>query len=439
MRRALRLVALVLALAIALALVGSLLLRVHAARRLEQAQNRFQTEVGSLDIAAYVPDPVAEAENGARWFVAGAQALILSDADWDLVNRRIRTLGEPWPPQDQEAIVALLEAQSGALELLQRAGELDSGDFGIDYERWFEAELPNFVELLQAGRVLAVRCDWEEQSGDLEAATATLRTLERLAATQLHEPPVIGLLAGSAVERIYLDRLESLLQRIDDPAELQRLRADLDHLSDAALDPRVPFSADIAVTSAWIRERGPFTEATFVANFDPEADAVLRGLLRRAGYADLVAAVQLEAAMAMLARWEDPLAEAHEAAFLPDGRRRSWVPGADRLAAFVTPNFSDAMRRAQATRSARALARTALDLRQTGLEAGAYPPRLEDPPVSEYSGETATYRVGDDGAEIAFPAAERAWEDLMGPHAVPRRGLMFPVTLRLRWRLPPLG
>jgi hypothetical protein len=192
--------------------------RWYSTHRLERAMRRFEAEAGSLDLAAYAPPAIEDRrQNAALWLRAGADALYFDPRQSALLERRIVALGEPWPADDTAAFGALLADHAAARQLLGRAALLERSSFEIRYQDGADADIPDFLTLLRAGRLLAVECDFRQQRGETDAALAALHLLERLTAAQRSESVLIALLAGSATERLYLDRLEAVLRATDDP------------------------------------------------------------------------------------------------------------------------------------------------------------------------------------------------------------------------------
>jgi len=437
--RALRRIGLAAAALAVIALAAALALRLYSTRRLERAIERFESEAGSLDLATYAPPPVEDrSRNAALWLQAGAQALLLDPEQNRLIERRIGALGEPWTAADAEAFAALRAEHDPARGLMHRAAGLDRSSFEIDYGRGAEADLPDFLALLRAGRILAVECDFELQRGRLEPALAALHLLERLTAVQRAESALIALLAGAAVERLYHDRLEAILQVVEDEDTLRRLRRDLDHLDAATVAPQRPFAADTAAVIPWVlRHAGEWPDW---AGPEPASGLLPNGVvsgLSTIGLGRAAAAMVLEIGVRTVQSVEVPAAAIDPAAYAREVMMdvRSPVPYAARLARVLAPNYLHAIRREQWVRSARALGRLALDLRLSRAGHGAYPRPPIDLPVSAATGETAVYRILEDGGvEVVYPETEASWD--AEDRRADKTGKISSAKVNLRWRLP---
>jgi hypothetical protein len=437
MSRAGRRFGLFLALAVVVVLGAMLVLRRQSTRRLERAIARFEAEAGSLDLSTYAPPPVERRENAALWLRAGAGALILDTPQNVLIERRVRALGEPWTPADAESFAALLADHEPARRLIDRAASLERSSFEIEYRRGAEAEIPDFLSLLRAARLLAVECDFRQQRGESEPALAALHLLERLTAAQRAETVLIALLAGSATERLYLDRLEAMLQLVADPDAVRALRRDLEHLDSSTVPPQRSFAADTAAVIPWILRNPGEWPSEISPAAGRSAPGPLRPYIALIGLDRKAAALVLEMGLQTVesvtipsARWD--AGEQTRARKAPD----RLVPSAATIARALAPNYRHAIQRLQWIQSARALGRLAVDLRLSRLGHGVYPSQPADLPLSAATGETAVYRILDDGTvEVAFPAAEANWE--IEEARADQTGKIGTADYNLRWRLPP--
>jgi hypothetical protein len=426
-----------LATVVVIVLAVTLAVRLYATRHLERALARFEAAGGHLDLADYAPPPIEDrTQNAALWLRAGADALIVDDEQKELVARRVRLLGEPWPAADVSALEALLADHQPALRLIERAAGLDRSSFEIEYLRGAQADLPDFISLLRAGTLLAVASDYRLQRGDVDQARSTLHLLERLTAAQHAESVLIAHLVGAAVERLYHERLEAMLQVADLDA-LRAMRRDLEHLGASSVSPGRPFLAETGLVVPYMLGATRMPPGLPVPESSDDG-LRLPWLLRAVGLDREVAALLLETGLRVAESVEEPLARVGPDDYLRSVMARSRLPLATRLARPLTlaPNLLDAIRREQWVRSARALARLALDLRLSRLGHGAYPPPSIELPVSAATGERAVYRMLDDGSvEIAFPEAEAIWTEEQ--RNADLSGKIHVADVNLRWRLPP--
>jgi hypothetical protein len=423
------------AVALVLALAALLALRLYAVRRLARAEQRFEAEVGSLDASTYAPPPIEERrQNAAFWLETGAGALAYDDRQTTLLEQRLAALGQPWTADDQTAFLALLADNAEARGLINRAANLERSSFGIDYGGGPGTELPDFLDLLRAARLLAVECDFRLGRGERDQALAVLHLLERLAAAQRAETVLIALLTGAAAERLYLDRLEAVLGdatlTVD---ELRDLRRDLDHLDSVTVAPQRSLAVDIALSSRSSLHAPLEWPAELPEPPERRRWRHLLPLHRLFGTDRLEAAMMLESGVRLVESLDTPLASVD----LGDYARRvvaprGGLPGVGTVARLMAPNYLNAIQREQWTRSSRQLARLAVDLRLGRVGHGSYPERPTELLASAATGEAASFAMLADGSvEIAFPEAEASWEtEKKRLSAQPGR------DYNLRWRLP---
>lgn len=422
-RRVLRLFLLIGGTVVVLLLAMRFGLRVYSTARLERAQERFTSEAGPLELAAYAPPPVEEREeNAAAWLRAGAAALILSDEETAFLADRVRSLASGWSAEDAERMEAVLRRHAPARELLQRAADLEASSYEIEYARAAEIEIPNFIPLLTAGRLLTTESDYRLARGDLEGARLALRTLERLVASLRRESLVITALVGSALERMWLGQVQALAAGTASPGVVAALAADLEHLERTAVPAKKPFAADGAFTSMNL--------SRVVSDFSGPG-----WFLVGSWHRPLASSLLLERFVLLVERLQEPLAEQDVAALEPR-TTPVWVDwvGADMLADQLVPNFYDGLQKEQATLAARRLARAGLAVRLQGLTEGGYPQGLPEPVRSPFTGEEALYERQPDGSVVlALPEDAAAWETISAPRSP--SGVAPP----FRWQMPPVG
>jgi hypothetical protein len=405
-----RALALGLAVLLVMTLGASLVLRVHASTRLSRARATFEREVGSLDVARHAPEPVAREQSAGQWLLEGANALTLDDEQVARLARRISADG--WTPEDEAWLVALLAEQEPALATMRRAGSLERSNLGVDYAR-FPRVMPDLMPLMRASRLLVVECGFRLHRGELEESMATLRLLERMAASLRHEPTLITQLVGGAIEGMYLERLEAVLAQADDAVLVGRLAEDLDHLERLARPLRDGVLLESIVAHHWLATLEETSAERDLPVLLRWWTALPRAIYSGAGLGLLLAAVQLESTARVVARLEQPMEGLDRTAFERDVLRvPRWLPTGWLVRSMATNHLS-AIHRDQATLSARRLARVVLGQRQARLAGAPYPASLQQLPASLYTGETATWRLLPDGsAELAFPETERAWESI---------------------------
>lgn len=426
--------AVILALALVVVLAATLGVRLWSNARLDRALTRLDEVGGGLDYAALAPKRVEpRRENAAFWLRTGADLL---SPDSEFLKRRVDTMGSPWTDADVQSFEQLRADNVEARSMMGRAADLERSSFEIEYGRGASAEIPNFLNLIQAARFLAVESDFHQQRGELPAAATALHLIERLATVQRAEPMLISNLTAAATERLYLDRLEAMLQTTRDIDTLRRFTRDLDRL-DAGMPMARAITFDVAVTyPAVLRDPGAWPEETPL----PRTQRIMRSArpaLRVTGLDRLMAALFVETGARAIQSSGRPVTtmttEQYEREVLD---LESLPAGLGTMARQIVPAYLNAIQRDQWTRDARALARLAVELSLSRAGHGSYPTALQSSPVGVATGETATYSVlPDGGVEIAFPEAESTWareKEITSR----RKGVVTTATFNLRWRLP---
>jgi hypothetical protein len=123
-RTFLRALGLTLGVLFALALAGSLALRVYGQRRLGKARSALAQQGVLLDPTSYESPKIPEAENAAVWFQAGAAAVVLSKEDRTFILASSRLPSQEWDEERTRRARALLAVNHGALETLHRGAAL---------------------------------------------------------------------------------------------------------------------------------------------------------------------------------------------------------------------------------------------------------------------------------------------------------------------------
>lgn len=425
----------VLAIAIVVLLAATLALRLYSGARLERALRSFETATGGLRFVELAPPRIEpRKDNAAFWLRSGVELLIYDENEF--YQRRVREIGSPWSEADQQAFLALLAANEPARSLMDRAASLERSSFEVEYREGAEAEIPNFLPFLHAARLLGVECDFHQQRGELDRALATLHLLERLAAVQRAEPMLISLLTGVATERMYLDRLEAILRDARDPAVLRAVAQDLDHLEAATVEPGKVFAADVGAGYPTMLRRGFDWPEGFP---EPPSRAVLRRLrplLWATGLDRLNAAIFVEAGQRAVASVQQPAAAMSPEDFDREVLRLDALPpGIGTMARTMAPNYLSGIQREQWGRSARVLARLAVELSRSRAGDRHFPSQPITLPIAAATGETATYETDADGSvEIAFPQAEAGWAEET-KRVAKRPGVISTPDFNLRWRL----
>lgn len=203
-RRLLRRVAVGAALAVVVLLAASLALAFYGGWRLADAERRFTAVLGPPELARFeLPEP-PEPDNAATWLAAGASAIVLAEDEGELL-RRLASDRSGWSPDELAAGERLAASNGPAFELLRRSLACPRSSFGIDYPAGADAELPELVELLSAGRLVWLDARLALAAGDAERLAGDLALLSRLTEALAAESMLIGSLIVTALDRYGFD------------------------------------------------------------------------------------------------------------------------------------------------------------------------------------------------------------------------------------------
>lgn len=420
LRRLLRLLGILLASLVVVALLVTLLFRLYSERWLAAAEERFREEAGPLELAAYAPADVPDPENVAAWMQAGAAAILVADEDRRLLAELDDRPAAEWSEQERERIETLLTELEPALTLLHRATGLTESSFGLAYHAGPTMPIPSGTKLLRASSLLAVEARVALDDGDLDRAVAAARSVERLAGALGHEPILLFAILEEAVSHRYALLLRSILQA--DPSEplLVNMAADLHHRESLCS----PLGRALAFDGA-----GAY--ASWGLGLTPVGGGFRMPWALRF-LEPLLATRTLETFLILIGSAETPGSLGH----LPLQQRGPSWPWNVYPMTFV-PNVVDALARDKATGSALELARLAIAVRRTALADGRYPDSLtgvgDRPPApSPLAGEQPLYELtNDSGVRLAYPEARRWWDEYEETES--RRGEL------LVWELAPLA
>ena len=385
--------------------------------RQREALERFEREVGPVEPESYAPAALPPDGNAARWLLAASESLATDSDIQRALSRLGRRPADQWGEADHEAFAGLLEANQEARALMQRAERLDGCSFDLEYSAGFETmEMPDYFLLNKNAHLLSGEVVWRVERAEIDEALWALHLMSRLAGCLRHEPVMISVMYGMAVERLYYVRMAEIIDRLE-PVGLASVARDLDHLEGLAAPYSKVFGLEGSASyQAWRsdRYRSELDEDSLFGLVGPVFGSLFRAEL--------------------LDQWTDLslAADGPAEAFPPASPRGLWPW--QRAAAMVVPVLTDAVTRGHATRGVRELARAALVVRLAALETGSYPEGLDSSSTewrSEYTGERILYEVGPDGsAVLELPMAAARWAAIDAGR--PNHALSF------RWRLPPV-
>lgn len=350
------------------------------------ASDQITAKLAELETA-----PIPPEQNAAEWLMAGAAAVVWSDADTKAIGEASYGPASEWSPELQASVREALDRQLGALETLHRAASLERSSYGIDYSHGIRAEMPNLLSLIRACRLLLAEARVAAADGDEDRAITALTTMGSMVSSLERESTILTALIGIACERMMLRATaETLISGhpwADQPAFLD------------ALERTLP-TEDLTDTL----HRG----------FDTFALVNIKALGERPeraeGWVEGITAADYDHAAASLNRLVDiPYGSAPE-------RFKESDPDAP-LTELIA-NTRLAIPRAQAALAQRQLVRAAIALRRIGLADGAYPAdrsivaELSTP--DPFTGRPLAYEVREDGsAEVGLAGADELLQQVV--------------------------
>jgi len=328
-------------------------LHLYGANRLKNARSDFDARWGHL-VLEPTPTVLPDHINGARWLMAGSQAIICSLDDRKFIGALSGEPARGWTDTEQARARWILHEQQNALGILLRSGSFDAFHLGPNGSRATYDEI-DFLSIVMGLRLLTVeaRLAWTEgrTSDCLTALDAVSQATDGL----LRTPIVMTSTIGSAAARWTAWAAAELLS---DPcastATLEKLRdllpsEDPIHRCDVTLTTSIAEIAD---------ERLDYVEDLH----DPSVSWSLPSWVsNRYLFEDLAVAEVLE-------RWGRFLEIGHRPAadWPADAARTGWGdaewPPWMALAGTFTPNLLSARIRAQAASTDIQQLKAALDL-----------------------------------------------------------------------------
>ncbi len=406
--------------------LGSFALHTYGAYRLDRARTDFSASWGHLALSRPAA-PVPDDENGARWLVAGGDAIVCSDEDRRFYGQLSDRPAAEWTDAERSRARWILHEQQNALGILLRSGTCETFNLGSDglrpsYETVEFSSIVMGVRLL----VLEARLAWSE--GRTADALAALDAAGRSADGLLQTPIVMVSTIGSAADR-WVAAVATAI--VSDPsasaATLRNLRAIL-----PSVDPVQSTNMTFAISIAELADEGfQYIEESF----DPSMGwAVPFWISNHYLLEDLYLAEVLEGWRRFLEIGKTPAA-----LWSPDAIREIWEdpswPQWLAMTGAYTPNLLPATARAQAASTELQQLELAIELRLAspgGLGPDACELISETRPTA-LTGEPIDCRFDDIRCLIVIeaPGAEHALSPFVPPQskAAQIRPIEIPVTL----------
>lgn len=334
-------------------------LHLYGAHRLEKARSDFAAHWGHLVLD---PSPISLPDhlNGARWLMAGGQAIICSIEDQEFIGALSGKPARGWTDTEQARARWILHEQQNALAILLRSGSFPTFHFGRDGARATYDEI-DFLSTVMGLRLLTVeaRLAWSE--GRASDCLAALDAVNRAADGLLRTPVVLTSALGSGAIRWSSSAAADL---VSDPCTSMAAIEEIQHILPSE-DPIHSSNITLASSIAEIADEG----LDYVEDFhDPSMSWSLPAWVsNRFLLEDLVVAEILERWSRFLEIGQRPAAD-----WPADAGRSAWGDAAwpqwIALTGAYMPNLLSARVRAQAASTDLQQIRAAIDLRLASPE-----------------------------------------------------------------------
>ncbi len=336
------------------AAVGAFSLHIYGAHRLGDARSDFETRWGDL-VLNPPPPSFPDHENGARWLMAGGQAIICSIEDQKLIGALSGKPAREWTETEESGARWILHEQQSALRILLRSGSFEAFHLGADGSRATYDEI-DFLSIVMGLRLLTVeaRLAWSE--GRIADCLTALAAISQAADGLLRTPIVMTTTIGAAATRWSAQAAADLLM---DPCTSAEILRELEHLLPVE-DPIRSCNITVATSVVEIADEG----LDYVEDFhDPSMSWSLPAWVSsRYLFEDLFVAEILDRWGRYLEIGQRPAADWPADVGLSIWGDTSWPPWLA-LAGTVTPNLLSIRARAQAASTELQQLRAALDLR----------------------------------------------------------------------------
>jgi hypothetical protein len=376
---------------------------------------RDERRHGSADPASYAPPLALPEDNATLALVAAGSRIEVQAGDLETLIAARRLRPAAWPAETWSAAGRHLAANTAQLAAIHRAVALPGGSLDLDHSQLDPLGDNPPMDLLSVAHLLELEALAAVSGGDLEAATAAVEALGRLAALLHQEPEVMIQIFALGAGSLQLTALREIVAAGPRGELVPRLAHSLAGTADRAALAR----AIRRETAALLGERPGRHAREIGRNAGPFWHAA-------AWVAGELLLVEGLAGRAELARVDElpytRLAAAVESAAgdLPLGPFEG-----------LTVNLQAAALKVGAAAASRQLAELALALAAAGERDGRYPAELPDHPAATtpdpLTADLPTYRLAADGSvRLALDAAEAKAGSEGGLGSVP-----------FVWELPP--
>ncbi|MFV2074266.1 MAG: hypothetical protein ACC742_16695 [Thermoanaerobaculales bacterium] len=374
-----------------------------------------------VDLASFEGPDLADEDNAATWLVAGAGAVVWSKEDSAKIGEASLEPFEDWSSELRKETESALERYHGALETLHVAAELEHSSYGIRYSDGLEAEMPDFLSLITASRLLLAEARVAFAHDDPDRGLVAFATLSRLASSLEEESATLTALIGLASERMLLvaaaETAGSDRPWAGQHAFLDELEATLSPVDLVAMLSRT--FAVWAGTLCQSVERGP--------GQGPEEADQSPGKPDEPDCAEILEAGLRAVEASIVPYGSDP-----ERFEKTDGFMKSL---SEPVMSDLLKSFGSVIARAQSVNAQRQLVRAAIEMRRIGADSGSYPrkrpgiPELAEP--NPFTDELIGYELQEDGSlrlelvgagELLAPTTVPGMSKIIAPVVLPAPG-----------------
>ncbi|MCK5379361.1 MAG: hypothetical protein KAJ78_08145 [Acidobacteria bacterium] len=362
---------------------------------------------------------IPDEENAAEWVLAGAGAVVWSDVERGAVGVASGLPYSEWDQTTKATVRGALERHRGALKILGTAVSLKDSSYDIRYSDGTDAELPDLLTLMRAGRLLLCDARIAFADEDPKAGLSALATMNRMARSLYEESTLITYLIAVAIERMMLipvaEAVSSDASWAGESAFLDSVEAVVLH-TDQIGDLRRVLAAWEATLWAAV------TKGVTRWEFGPEHSLDLPDDLGRE---------DIQQARRRVEQWLPiPYGRTPERLTQLDAEAKAQEP--DNGVESDLVGFNKAIGRAQSVAAQRQLIRAALTMRRTMLATGTYPiDRPNDPDLTipdPFTDNKLSYEPGPDGtltlaivdvAELLVPITVAGMAQYIRPVTLP--------------------
>jgi hypothetical protein len=348
---------------------------------------RYQSAVEALKAEGFVlqpsrmaPDPVAVAENGAPFYSA-AFALFVEpeEAPWADEGKKLLDL----KPEDRASVVAWLERNRDAFDMLRRAQKRPRCRFERDYSLGYTMPLPELSKAMGLSRALSRLAETRLPAGDVAGAREAVSLLFSLGECLREDPILVSYLVRAVLLERALTAVQDAVTEATGEVELRAWQALLPAESPLKGGLERAFRGEIAMAAALIDTPDSETWAPLTGMNSGSAVAwdLLRPLVRYDG-ADYL----YDMRTVILACRKSYLEGAADIASV---RLQDLHPLRSPIRRQLLPALGTSLKRQAAVEARLLVVRAGLEAERTLKASGAYPQSISG--VDPFSGKPLIY------------------------------------------------